>query len=68
MKKSHFSEEQIIGILRKQEAGRKTVDICRWHGISEAMFTPENEIWIPPITLWDAVTGAKLGLGFTANS
>jgi putative transposase len=38
MKASRFSEEQIIGILREQEAGSKTVDVCRKHGISGATF------------------------------
>ena len=38
MKKSKFSESQIIGILREQEGGRKVVDICREHGISPATF------------------------------
>jgi putative transposase len=38
MKGSRFSEEQIIGILREQEAGSKTADVCRQHGISEATF------------------------------
>jgi putative transposase len=33
-----FTEEQIIGILRKQEAGAKTADVCRKHGISSATF------------------------------
>ena len=34
MKRSRFSEEQIIGILREQEAGSPTADVCRKHGIS----------------------------------
>ena len=38
MKRSRFTEEQIIGILKEQEAGSKTVDVCRRHGISDATF------------------------------
>ena len=38
MKGSRFSEEQIIGILRGQEAGATTAEVCRKHGISEATF------------------------------
>jgi putative transposase len=36
MKKQRFTEEQIIAVLREQEAGARTADLCRKHGISEA--------------------------------
>ena len=38
MKRSRFSDEQIIGILKEQEAGAVPADACRRHGISEATF------------------------------
>lgn len=38
MKKSNFSESQIISLLRSQESGRNVNDICREHGISQATF------------------------------
>jgi len=38
MKGSRFKEEQIIGILREQEAGAKTEEVCRRHGIADAIF------------------------------
>jgi len=38
MKRSRFSEEQIVTLLREQEAGVKTAEVCRKHGISDATF------------------------------
>ena len=36
MKRTRFSEEQIIGVLKEAEAGAKTADLARRHGVSEA--------------------------------
>ena len=38
MKRSRFSDEQIIGIVKEQEAGMATAEVCRRHGISSATF------------------------------
>ena len=38
MKRKRFTEEQIIGVLKQAEAGAKTQELCRQHGISEATF------------------------------
>lgn len=36
MKRTRFSDEQIIGVLKEAEAGAKTADLARRHGVSEA--------------------------------
>lgn len=36
MKRTRFTEEQIIGVLKETEAGAKTADLARRHGVSEA--------------------------------
>jgi putative transposase len=38
MKKTKFTESQIIGILKEQEAGKKVAEICRAHGISQPTY------------------------------
>ena len=38
MKRARFTDEQIIGMLKEQESGQRTTDVCRKHGISEATF------------------------------
>jgi len=35
MKRSRFSDEQIIGILKEHEAGVSVADLCRKHGVSD---------------------------------
>ena len=38
MKRSRYTEEQIIGILKEQEAGMPVAELCRKHGMSDATF------------------------------
>ena len=38
MRKSQFTEEQIIGILKRVDAGQKVGDVCRQYGISDATY------------------------------
>jgi putative transposase len=38
MKRSRFSEEKIIGVLKEHEAGAKVDELCRRHGVSSATF------------------------------
>ena len=44
MKGSRFSEEQIIGVLREHEAGAKTEEVCRRHGISSDTVQVESQV------------------------
>ena len=38
MRKSRFTEQQIIGMIKEQEGGISTSEVCRKHGISDATF------------------------------
>ena len=38
MKRSRFSDEQMIGMVKEQEAGMPTAEVCRKHGVSTASF------------------------------
>ena len=38
MKRSRFSEEQVIGILKEHQSGATAADLCRKHGVSDATF------------------------------
>jgi putative transposase len=38
MRRSRFSEEQVIGVLKAVESGRKVADVCREHGISQGTY------------------------------
>ena len=43
MKRSRFTREQIIGVLREQEAGMTVAEVCRKHGTSDARWLKQLE-------------------------
>ena len=47
MKRSRFTEEQIIGILKEHQAGLGAKELCRKHGVSDATFDLRPEF--PPV-------------------
>jgi putative transposase len=42
MKRGHFSDEQIIGILKQVESGRPVAEVCREHGVGESTYYKWN--------------------------
>jgi putative transposase len=53
MKRSRFSEEQIIGMLKEHEAGVSVADLCRMHGISDAS-TYKGKAKFGGMDVWEA--------------
>ena len=47
MRKSRFSEEQIVRIIQEYAAGAKVSELCRKHGMSDATFYMESQVWRP---------------------
>ena len=59
MKRARFTEEQIIGVLREHEAGARTVDLARKHGVSEATLYLEDQVRRPGGVRSQAVETAR---------
>ncbi|CUJ83344.1 Transposase [Ruegeria denitrificans] len=56
MRKSRFTDTQIIGMIKEQEAGMPTAEVCRKHGLSQGTFYKDDTIGIQlrssPLSLW----------------
>jgi hypothetical protein len=52
MKRSGFTDEQIIAIVKEQEAGAKTADVCRRHGLWMLLGSPFALVWIAFVILF----------------
>jgi hypothetical protein len=57
MRKSRFTEAQIIGMIKEQEAGLPTAELCRKHGLSPATFV--SVFRAPPSALCQPVRGVR---------
>jgi hypothetical protein len=62
MKKGRFNEEQIIGILKQHEAGRKVADLAREHGVGDATIYTWKGKYGGMLTIADTFMRVCLGL------
>lgn len=59
MKQPQFTEAQIIGILKEQESGSPTAEVCRKHRTSSATFYKQGPAWRPGCLGSSAAEGAR---------